>query len=168
VFDRLRALPIARWAPLAGRITADLVKQGWSILLLLTVGFLLGFRVETSMLGLLGMTALLLTFALAFSWVTVWIGVISRDPEHVQLFGFTAMMPLTFVSNVFVPADTMPEWLQWFVNANPVSGLADASRGLLVGGPVLQPVIVSLLWALGIAAVFAPLALRALRKRLEG
>jgi oleandomycin transport system permease protein len=167
VFDRLRALPIARWAPLAGRIAADLVKQAWCIVLLLVVGFLLGFRLGTSVAGLLAMVALLLVFALAFSWVTVWVGVVSRDPEHVQLFGFTALFPVTFVSNVFVPVDTMPGWLQVVVNVNPVSSLADAARGLLNGGPVALPVLWSLLWALGIAAVFAPLALRALDRRLR-
>lgn len=165
-FDRLRSLPIARWAPLAGRITADLVKQAWSIALLLAVGYLLGFRVETSLLGLLAMVVLLLTFALAFSWISVLIGVVARDPEHVQLFGFTALFPVTFVSNVFVPVDTMPGWLQVVVNANPTSILADAARGLLIGGPVAVPIFWSLVWAVGITAVFAPLSLWALKRKL--
>ncbi|WP_406672188.1 ABC transporter permease [Natronospira sp.] len=166
VFDRLRALPIARWAPLAGRITADLVKQAWSILLLLAIGFLLGYRLEGTVMGLLGMSLLLLTFALAFSWVMVWIGVIARDPEHVQLFGFTALFPVTFVSNVFVPTESMPPWLQVVVELNPVSLLSEASRGLLNGEAFLQPALWSMAWALGIGLVFAPLALRALERRL--
>jgi len=166
VFDRLRSLPIARWAPLAGRITADLVKQAWSIALLLAVGFVLGFRLGTNMAGLLGAVLLLLTFALAFSWVSVLVGVLAKDPEKVQVFGFTALFPLTFVSNVFVQTETMPGWLQPVVRANPVSILSDATRGLLVGGPVAQPVMWSLLWAAGIAAVFAPLAVARFRRRI--
>jgi oleandomycin transport system permease protein len=166
VFDRLRSLPIARWAPLAGRITADLVKQAWSIALLLAVGFVLGFRLGTNVAGLLGAVLLLLTFALAFSWVSVLVGVLAKDPEKVQVFGFTALFPLTFVSNVFVQTDTMPSWLQPVVKANPVSILADAARGLLVGGPVAEPVLWSLLWAAGIAAVFAPLAVARFRRRV--
>ena len=166
VFDRLRALPIARWAPLAGRIIADLIKQAWSIVLLLTVGLLLGFRLGTSLGELLIMVALVLTVAVAVSWVMVLVGVVSRDPEHVQLFGFTALFPVTFVSNVFVPVETMPEWLQGFVNLNPVSILTDASRGLLLGGPVLEPVAWSLVWALAITVVFAPLSVWALNRRL--
>jgi len=83
VFDRLRSLPVARWAPLAGRITADLVKQAWSITLLLSVGAILGFRIETSALALLGAVALLLVFALAFSWVSVLVGLLAKDPEKV-------------------------------------------------------------------------------------
>lgn len=166
-FDRLRSLPVARWAPLAGRIGADLVKQAWSITLLLGVGFLLGFRLGTSVVGLLGMVVLLLVFALAFSWISVLVGVVAKDPEHVQLFGFTALFPVTFVSNVFVPADTMPAWLQPIVQANPVSILADAARGLLVGGPVAGPAILSLTWAVAITAVFAPLSLWALKRRVS-
>jgi len=166
VFDRLRSLPIARWAPLAGRITADLVKQAWSIALLLLVGVILGFRVGTNMAGLIGVFLLLLAFALAFSWVSVLVGVLAKDPEHVQIFGFTALFPLTFVSSVFVPTETMPGWLQAFVKVNPVTILADATRGLLVGGPVATPVMQTLLWAAVIAAVFAPLAVWAFKRRV--
>ncbi len=165
-FDRLRAMPVARWAPLAGRILADLVKQGWSIVLLLGLGFLLGFRLETSIAGLFAMSALVLVFALAFSWLMILVGILARDPEHVQIFGFTALFPVTFVSNVFVPVDTLPHWLQGVVSANPVSVLTDACRGLLLGGPVLSPVLVSLAWSLAFVAVFLPLSLAALRRRL--
>jgi len=166
VFDRLRSLPIARWAPLSGRIAADLVKQAWSIALLLVVGMLMGFRIGTNWAGLVGAFALLLVFALAFSWVSVLVGVLAKDPEHVQIFGFTALFPLTFVSSVFVPTDEMPGWLQAFVNVNPVTILADAIRGLLVGGPVAAPVIQTLAWAAVITLVFAPLAVWRFKRRV--
>ncbi|MDB1086954.1 ABC transporter permease [Streptomyces sp. ACA25] len=166
VFDRLRSLPIARWAPLAGRIAADQVKQLWSIVLVLGVGMILGFRIGTDLLGLLAAFALLLVFALAFSWVAVLVGVLAKDAERVQIFGFTALFPVTFVSNVFVPAETMPGWLEAFVDVNPVSLLADACRGLMLGGPVAAPVIQSLLWAGAIAAVFAPLSVRAFKRKV--
>jgi oleandomycin transport system permease protein len=166
VFDRLRSLPIARWAPMAGRITADLVKQAWSIFLLLGVGAILGFRIGTSWLELLAAVALLLVFALAFSWISVLAGIRAKDPEQMQIFGYTALFPITFVSNVFVPVETMPDWLQVVVEVNPISILADATRGLMVGGPVAEPVVGSLLWAAAIVAVFAPLSMRAFRRRL--
>ena len=166
VFDRFRALPIARWAPLAGRIIADLVKQSWCILLLLLVGTLLGFRVSEPLWGIMMMVVLLLVFALAMSWVMVLVGVLASDPEHVQLFGFTALFPVTFISNVFVPAETMPPVLRVIAELNPVSLLTVASRGLLSGGPVLEPTLGVLAWAALIALIFAPLSVAALNRRL--
>lgn len=166
VFDRLRSLPIARWAPLTGRITADLLKQLWSIVLLLGIGFLLGFRLGTNIAGLIAAVALLLFFALAFSWVSVLVGLLARDPEHVQIFGFTALFPVTFVSNVFVPVETMPSWLQTVVKANPVSILSDATRGLLIGGPTRNAVIASIVWAIVIMAVFVPLSMWRFKRRV--
>ena len=165
VFDRLRSLPIARWAPLTGRIIADLVKQAWSILLLLVVGLILGFRIGTNLASVLAAVALILFVALAFSWVSVLVGVLARDPEKVQLFGFTALFPVAFVSNVFVPESTMPGWLQAVVKANPITIVSDAARGLLVGGPVARPVLLSLLWALALIAIFAPLSVLRFKRR---
>lgn len=165
VFDRLRSLPLARWAPMAGRITADLVKQAWSIALLLGVGYLLGFRIQTSLTATLAAVVLLLVFALAFSWISVLVGLLAANPEQVQLFGFTALFPVTFVSNVFVPTDTMPGWLQAVVDVNPVTILSDATRGLLVGGVDLEPVVGSLVWAVAIVAVFGPLSVWAFKRR---
>lgn len=166
VFDRLRALPIARWSPLAGRILADTVKQAWSVSLLVGVGAVLGFRLGNGVVGLLGAFVLLLAFSLAASWISVLVGVLVSEPEKVQIFGFMVIFPLTFTSNVFVPTDRMPGWLQNWVEVNPVTILADALRGLLVGGPVAGPVVQSLIWAVVLAAVFAPLAVRALRRRV--
>jgi ABC-2 type transport system permease protein/oleandomycin transport system permease protein len=166
VFDRLRSLPIARWSPLAGRILADTVKQAWSVALLLGVGVILGFRIENGPLGLLGAFALLLAFSLAASWISVLVGVLVSEPEKVQIFGFTVIFPLTFTSNIFVPTASMPGWLQAWVNVNPVTNLADALRGLLVTDPSAGPIVKSLLWGVGIAAVFAPLAVRAFKRRV--
>ncbi|MGH8774065.1 MAG: ABC transporter permease [Jiangellaceae bacterium] len=176
VFDRLRSLPIARWAPMAGRIMADQVKQAWSIFLLLAVGMILGFRFGTNVASVVGAIALLLLFALAFSWVSVLVGLLAKDPEKVQLFGFTALFPVTFVSNVFVPTETMPGWLQSFVNVNPVTHLAEATRALMVGdvttgtpwhvASATEPVVWSLLWAAVIVAVFAPLSVWAFKRRV--
>src|SRR5262249_13962617 len=135
VFDRLRSLPIARSAPLAGRILADMVKQAWSIALILCVGAILGFRVGTGPLGVLGAFALLLVFALAMSWVAVLVAMLVSEPEKVMIFGFTVVFPLTMTSNAFARTDTMPGWLQAWVKVNPVTTLADAVRGLLVAGP---------------------------------
>jgi oleandomycin transport system permease protein len=166
VFDRLRSLPIARWSPLAGRIVADVIKQAWAIALLLGVGMILGFRIATGPLEVLAAFALLLGFALAATWMSVLVGMVVNAPEKVQIFGFVLLFPLTFASNAFAPTATMPGWLQGWVKVNPVTILADATRGLLVGGPVATPLIQSLLWAAGLMAVFAPLAVWAFKRRV--
>jgi oleandomycin transport system permease protein len=165
VFDRFRSLPIARSAPLTGRIAADLVRQVWSIAILLGVGMLLGFRVHTGPLEALGAVALLVAFTLAFAWLPVLIGMLVDQPEKVQVFGFVVIFPMTFASSAFVPTGTMPGWMQAWVKVNPVTLLTDAMRGLLVDGPVLRPALGALAWGVAIAAVFAPLALQAFRRR---
>jgi oleandomycin transport system permease protein len=167
VFDRLRSLPIARWSPLAGRIGADAIKQAWAVALLLGVGSLLGFRIGTGPAQVLGAFALLLGFAFAASWMSVLVAMLVSKPEKVQIFGFVLLFPLTFASNAFAPTDTMPGWLQAWVNVNPVTALVDATRGLLVGGPVATPVIQSVLWAAGLLVVFAPLSVWAFRRRVS-
>jgi ABC transporter DrrB family efflux protein len=164
-FDRLRALPIARFSPLAGRIVADLVKQAWSVAMLLGVGALLGFRVGTNVFGVFGAFGLVLISTLAISWAIVLVSMIVASPEKVQIFGFIVLFPLTFTSNAFVPTVSMPGWLQAWSNVNPVTILSDAIRGLLVSGPVATPALQSLLWALGFTVVFAPLAVRAFKRR---
>jgi ABC-2 type transport system permease protein/oleandomycin transport system permease protein len=166
VLDRLRSLPIARSAPLLGRVVADLGKQVWSLLLMLALGAILGYHLHGGLLGVAGALGLLLVFALAMSWVSVLIGMLVDEPEKVMTFGFVLVMPLTFTSSVFVRADTMPGWLKAWVDVNPVTWLADAVRGLMSGGPVATPAIWALIWAVAIAAVFFPLATRAYRARI--
>jgi ABC-2 type transport system permease protein/oleandomycin transport system permease protein len=99
------------------------------------------------------------------SWIIVLVSMVAASPEKVQIFGFVVLFPLTFTSDAFVRTASMPGPLQAWVKANPVTLLADATRGLLVSGPVATPLLQSLLWAAGITAVFAPLAVRAFRRR---
>lgn len=165
VFDRLRSLPIARSAPLFGRITADLAKQLWAMLLMIGLGTVLGFRITGGLDGFLGAALLLMVFAASVSWSAVLIGMLAGDPEKVQVFAFTLIFPITFTSSAFVRVETMPGWLQAWVDINPVTHLSDAFRGLLVGGEVGGPVLWSLVWAAAIAAVFIPLAMRAYRSK---
>jgi ABC-2 type transport system permease protein/oleandomycin transport system permease protein len=165
-FDRLWSLPIARFAPLLGRIIADVVKQAWSIAILLLLGLALGFRVGQGLPGVLAAFALLLISAIAVSWAIVLVSMVAAKPEKVQIFGFVVLFPLTFTSDAFVRIATMPGALQAWAKANPVTVLADACRGLLVSGPVARPAVESLLYALAFTAVFAPLAVQAFRRRI--
>lgn len=163
-FDRLQSLPIARWAPLAGRVMSDVVKQGWSMLVLLATGYAIGFRAQ-GVLEIFAAFGLVLLFALLSSWFAVFIGTIANEPEKVMMYGFTLLFPLGFLSNAYVRTETMPGWLQAFVKVNPVTQLGDAVRGLLTGGPVLPHAYWGLLGGLVIAVIFAPLALMRLRRR---
>jgi ABC transporter DrrB family efflux protein len=165
VFDRFRSLPIARSAPLGGAVLGDMVRYLISVGVTLGFGMILGFRIGTGALPTLAGCLLLLTFALAMCWVSALIGLLVKTPQGVQMFSFLVMFPLIFASNLLVPARTMPGWLQAFVHVNPITYLTSAERGLLVGGPVATPALRSLLWALGIFVVFAPLAVRAYRRR---
>jgi oleandomycin transport system permease protein len=165
-FDRLRSLPIARFAPLAGRIGADIAKQAWSVLMLLVIGFILGFRIGTNPLAVLAAVGLVLVSTLALSWALVLVAMLVANPEKVQIFGFVVLFPLTFTSDAFVRTASMPGWLQAWSKANPVSLISDAMRGLMVSGPVARPLVESLLYAAAFTAVFAPLAVRAFRRRV--
>jgi oleandomycin transport system permease protein len=165
VFDRFRSLPISRWAPLAGAVLGDMVRYMISVAITLGFGMVLGFRIGTAPLSAVAGCLLLLAFALAMCWVSALIGMLVKTPQGVQMYGFLAMFPLVFGSNLLVPSQTMPGWLQAFVRVNPMTDLTSAERGLLTGGPVATQAIHSLLWALAIFVVFAPLAVRAYRRR---
>jgi oleandomycin transport system permease protein len=166
VFDRFRSLPIGRSAPLAGRIIADTAKQAWSMVILLAVGFAIGFRIETSALALVLAFLLLLSFAVLFSWTSVYIAMKVNEPEKVQIFGFVVIFPLSFLSTAFIPTTQgIPGPVAWVMDNSPVSHLVEGMRGLLVGGPVMEHALISLAWGVGIALVFAPLSLRAFKQR---
>ena len=165
VFDRFRALPIVRWAPLAGAILGDLVRYVISIGITLGFGVVMGFRFQTSAVAVVMGCLLLVAFAFAMCWMSAMLGVLVKSAQGVQLWGFLFMFPLVFGSNILTPTSTMPGWLQAFVKVNPVTYLTDAERGLLTGGPAATPVERSLLWAVGIFVVFAPLAVTAYRRR---
>ncbi|MBW0104648.1 ABC transporter permease, partial [Pseudonocardia sp. KRD291] len=158
IFDRFRSLPISRGAPLLGAIGADLVRYLTSGVIMLAFGTLLGFRTDASPLAILTVFGLVIAFAFALCWIFTALAMVVREPRSVQGLSALIMLPITFASSVFVPAETMPGWLQGFVAVNPVSLTADAVRGLLGGGPVAGPATASLLVAGVIVAVFAPVA----------
>jgi oleandomycin transport system permease protein len=166
VIDRFRSLPIARSAVIGGRIAADGVRIAWSILIITGFAMALGFSFGGGASGALGAFALILSFGLVMCWPMAFLGITARTPESVNTWAFMIILPLTFASSAYAPVDTMPGWLQAFVKANPVTSVIDASRGLMLGGPVAEPVIDSVIWMVVITAVFAPLAIRRYRRRV--
>jgi oleandomycin transport system permease protein len=164
IFDRFKSLPIARSSPLTGTIMGDFVRYIVSVGMVFAYGSLLGFRIGTNPLSALGAVGLTFVFGFAIGWIWVLLGLYVKSPQSLQGFGFIIMFPLTFGSNVFVQTATLPGWLQAWVRINPVTALTQASRGLVTGGPVATAAWHSVLWAIGITAVFAPLAVRRYRR----
>ncbi|MGH3792013.1 MAG: ABC transporter permease, partial [Pseudonocardiaceae bacterium] len=166
IFDRFRSLPISRTAPLLGAIGADLVRYLTSGVIMLGFGVALGFRFHSDVVSVLTGMALIMAFAFALCWVFTALAMLVRDPRSVQGLGFLIMMPLTFGSNVFVPANTMPSWLRAWVEVNPVSAVADAVRALFGGNPTGNAATLTLGWSAAIVVVFAPLAVTLYRRRI--
>jgi ABC transporter DrrB family efflux protein len=166
LIDRFRSLPIARSSVIAGRIVADAVRIIWGEIILIGFGVLLGFRFGGGFAGAIGAFLLVMAFGISLCWPMAFIGVTAKTPEAVNTWGFLIILPLTFASSVFVSPASMPGWLQAFVNVNPITKVANATRGLMLGGPVAKPVIQSIIWMVVIVAVFAPLAVAKYRRRM--
>lgn len=164
VFDRFRSLPIARISPLSGALLADTVRYAIATTLTFAMGYLMGLR-PVSFVAVVAAGLLVIVCSWALSWIFAFFGVIARSAGSVQGISFLILFPLTFLSNAFVPANTMPDWLQWFVNINPVSHLVTAVRELVNQGTVGADVWVALLGAAVVVAVFAPLTVRAYMRR---
>jgi oleandomycin transport system permease protein len=164
IFDRFRSMPISRSAPLTGTIMGDFVRYVVSIAMVFGYGSLLGFRIATNPMSTLGAIGLMFVFGFAVGWIWVLLGLYVKSPQSLQGFSFIVMFPLAFGSNVFIQTVTLPGWLQAWVRVNPVTALAGASRGLMLGGPVATPAWHSIAWSIAITVVFAPLAVRRYRR----
>jgi ABC-2 type transport system permease protein len=165
VFDRFKSLPIARIAPLAGALLADTIRYTIATVLTFTMGYILGYRPE----GGLGYVVLAGLLVIICSWCVSWIfaffGVIARTASSVQGISMLVLFPLTFLSNAFVPVETMPNWLQWFVKINPISHIVTAVRELTNSGTIGWDLTISLIGATIIVAIFAPITVRAYMRR---
>lgn len=161
VFDRFKSLPIARIAPLSGALIADTVRYLIATVLTFTMGYLMGLRPDGGFGSVVVASLLVIAFAWCLSWIFAFFGVIARSASSVQGISMLILFPLTFLSNAFVPVNTMPGWLQWFVNINPVSHLITAIRDLINHGTIGGDFWLSVVGALVILAIFAPLTVRA-------
>jgi ABC transporter DrrB family efflux protein len=184
VIDRFRSLPMARSAVLAGRTLSDVIRNGFVISLMVIMGFLMGFRYQTSFLGFIAGLAVAMIFAYSLSWIMAAIGLAVKSPEAAQSAVFLPVFPLVFASSVFVPTQTMPDWLRVFAEVQPITVTTNALRGLMLGrdalaefGPGINPaqaladapsvegqVLLSLFWSIAILIVFIPLSVRVYRR----
>ena len=165
VVDRFRSLPIARSAVLVGRTAADLVTNSLTLVVMLLLGFAVGFRPSQPALEVLLALVLVLAFAYVFSWISAFVGLAARNPETAQSVGFIWVFPLVFASSAFVPPASMPGAVRAFANVNPVTLVVDATRHLMIGhGSALGPALGTLAWLAGLLLVFVPLSVRAFRR----
>ncbi|MEY9979181.1 ABC transporter permease [Lysinibacillus sp. RC79] len=165
VFDRFKSLPIARIAPLAGALLADTIRYTIATVLTFTMGYIMGYRPEGG-LGYVVLAGLLvIVCAWAISWIFAFFGVIARTASSVQGISMLVLFPLTFLSNAFVPAETLPNFLQWFVKINPISHLVTSVRELSNSGSIGWDLSASLIGAAIVVIIFAPLTVRAYMRR---
>jgi len=166
VFDRFKSLPIARIAPLAGPVVADLVRYTVATALTLLMGIVIGYRPGGGFWGVCAAGLLLITTGWSLAWVFTWVGTIARSAQSVQGISMMILFPLTFVSNAFVPAETMPSGLHAFVSINPVSHVVSAARDLANDGAITGEVGLALLGCVVVIAIFAPLSVRSYTRKI--
>lgn len=167
LIDRFRSLPMARSAVVGGRVVADVVYNAVILVVLMITGLIVGWRVNGSLTDFVWAVLLLGAFTFAMTWIGVWLGMRAPTVEVVQQMGFITIFPLSFVSNVFVPLEALPDWLQPFAEWNPFSAITQSVRELF-GNPVAStgswpsenPYLLSVIWVVVIVAVFAPMGVR--------
>ncbi|NUW33452.1 ABC transporter permease [Nonomuraea sp. SMC257] len=166
VFDRFKSLPIARIAPLAGPMVADLLRYAIAATLTFGMGLVMGYRPGGGVGGVLGAILLAIFTGWSLAWAFTWVGTIARSAQAVQGISMMILFPLTFLSNAFVRVETMPGWLAAFVRINPVSHLVTAARDLANSALVSGEVAWTLLACLIVIAIFAPLSVRSYKRHM--
>jgi len=164
VVDRLRAMPMARGAFLGGRLAADVVRMSITVLVIIGVGYLVGFRFQGGFGSGVAMVALAIALGAAMCLISATVGLWLKNEESTQAFGLIWLFPLTFISSAFVPVETMPGWLQAFANNQPVTHVVNALRAFALGLPMHDNLWLSIVWIVAIVAVFTPLAVRAYQR----
>lgn len=165
IVDRFRSLPMSNLAVLNGHVISDVFRNTISTVVMLLTGLLLGFRTDAT-LAEWGLIALiLLLFTLAFSWLAAIVGVVAKSVEGVQWLTFVIVFPLTFASSAFVPTDSMVAWLKVFAENQPITQVVEAVRALMLGLPVEDYAVNSIIWSIVIMVVAIPLAALLFRKK---
>ena len=165
VFDRFRSLPIWRPSVIVGALLGDLARYTMASIVVIVLGLILGFRPENGASGVVLAVLMLLVFSISLSWIWITLGLVMRTPESLMAVSMMILFPLTFASNVFVAPQTMPSWLEAFVNANPITHLVTAVRGLMNGVVDAGDIVYVLAVSAGLLIVFAPLSMRFYQKK---
>lgn len=158
IIDRFRSLPMARSAVLAGRTLADSLRNVFVVVLMVGVGYLVGFHFQGGLYQAVAAMLLAVLFGFCFSWIAATIGLFVKDTETAQVAGFIWVFPLVFASSIFVPTQTMPGWLQTFADLSPITFIVNAVRALSLGLPLEDSLKNSLIWMGSILITFIPWA----------
>jgi ABC transporter DrrB family efflux protein len=164
--DRFRSLPMARSAMLAGRATSDLIKNFILLLVVIGIGYLVGFEFRNGFFGAIAMIVLVMAVSFAFSWVMAAIALSVKKLEAVQAAAFTGIFPLVFMSSALVQVGGMERWVQVIARNNPITHWANLARYFAIGefpnmgGSVEQLMVYSAIWLVATVAVFMPLSIR--------
>jgi ABC-2 type transport system permease protein len=158
IVDRFRSLPMSNLAVLNGHVVSDLFRNGISTVVMIIAGLVIGFRPTATFVEWLALIGLLALFTLSLSWLSAILGVVAKSVEGVQWLTFVIIFPLTFASSAFVDPSTMSSWLRVFAENQPVTHMVDAVRSLLVGTPMDDAALWSIVWSVGILIVSMPLA----------
>lgn len=165
IIDRFRSLPMNNRAVLTGHVVSDLFRNTISTTVMLVTGLIIGFRSSASFMDWLLIAGILLLFTFAFSWLMAILGVYAKSVEAVQWLTFVIIFPLTFASSAFVPAESMPTYLQMFAVNQPITQVVEAVRALMLNMPVGNHVTMSIVWSLGILIVSVPVATYLFRRK---
>jgi len=164
LLERMRALPISRLTPLAGRVIADILMLLWSLVVLIAASIAIGYRAHVTILGAVATIAVIVVFCFSLCWIAILAGLRVRSAESIQALAFGAMLPLTILSGAFVNTATVPAWLQPVMEWNPVSIAAETIRGLIAGADVTIQLEHLVLVCAAMLALFMPLAVRAFKR----
>jgi ABC-2 type transport system permease protein len=164
-FDRFRSMPIWRPAPIIGGLIGDTGRYLIASALVIGLGLLMGYHPHGGPEGTLAAVGLILAFAFGMGWIWTSLGLLMRSPRAIMSVGLTVLFPVTFASNVFVEPTTMPSWLRSFVDANPISHLVTAERGLMNGTATAGQIVWVLAASAALTAVLAPLTMRLYRNK---
>lgn len=164
LIDRFRSLPMARSAVLSGRALSDVARNAFSLVLILAVGYAIGFRFDATLADVAAGVALVLLFGFALSWTSAIVGLSVRSAEAAQSASFIWLFPLVFASSAFVPIESMPPALQAFAEYQPITVTVDALRALFLGGEVGKSAQLSVAWSVVLIGVFSPIAIAKFRR----
>ncbi len=165
VFDRIKSLPIWQPAAIVGALLGDAVRYTLASTVVIVLGLILGFRPDGGVVGVVLGVLLLIVFSFSLAWAWTMCGLILRTPQSVMGVSMLVLFPLTFASNIFVDPNTMPSWLQAFVDVNPITLLVTAVRGLMYGTATAGQIGWVLLVCVLLVAIFGPLTMHRFRAK---